>query len=82
MVDLNPVLENLKQRDIQQVPLKLIYADNDFAVFDKGSSEFYVGDPNLWTRNNDVVREMKINAKNGITGTHQCKNEVNDYSKM
>lgn len=41
MVDLNPVLENLKQRDIQQVPIKLIYADNDFAVFDKGSSEFY-----------------------------------------
>ena len=41
MVDLNPVLENLKQRDVQQAPIKLIYADNDFAVFDKGASEFY-----------------------------------------
>ena len=41
MVDLNPVLENLKQRDVQQAPIKLIYANNDFAVFDKGASEFY-----------------------------------------
>jgi hypothetical protein len=38
---LNPVLENLQQRVIQEQPIKLIYADNDFAVFDKGSSEFY-----------------------------------------
>lgn len=38
---LNPVLENLTQRVIQEAPIKLIYADNDFAVFDKGSSEFY-----------------------------------------
>ena len=37
----NPVLENLQQRVIQEQPIKLIYADNDFAVFDKGSSEFY-----------------------------------------
>ncbi|CAG8848785.1 1897_t:CDS:2, partial [Racocetra persica] len=35
--DLNPVLENLKQRDVQQAPVKLIYADTDFAVFDKGA---------------------------------------------
>ena len=38
---LNPILENLTQRVIQEAPIKLIYADNDFAVFDKGSSEFY-----------------------------------------
>jgi hypothetical protein len=37
----NPVLENLTQRVIQEAPLKSIYADNDFAVFDKGASEFY-----------------------------------------
>ena len=37
----NPVLENLQQRVVQEAPLKLIYADNDFAVFDKGASEFY-----------------------------------------
>jgi len=37
----NPVLENLQQRVIQEQPIKLIYADNDFAVFDKGSSEFF-----------------------------------------
>jgi hypothetical protein len=37
----NPVLENLQQRVIQEQPVKLIYADNDFAVFDKGSTEFY-----------------------------------------
>jgi uncharacterized protein YktA (UPF0223 family) len=37
----NPILENLTQRTIQEAPIKLIYADNDFAVFDKGSSEFY-----------------------------------------
>jgi hypothetical protein len=41
MNNLNPVLENLKQRDVQQAPIKLIYANTDFAVFDKGSSEFY-----------------------------------------
>jgi hypothetical protein len=41
MTQLNPVLENLQQRVIQEQPIKLIYADNDFAVFDKGSSEFY-----------------------------------------
>jgi hypothetical protein len=37
----NPVLENLSQRTIQEQPVKLIYAKNDFAVFDKGSTEFY-----------------------------------------
>jgi|ERR1043166_1905327 hypothetical protein len=37
----NPVLENLQQRVVQEQPIKLIYAQNDFAVFDKGSSEFY-----------------------------------------
>jgi hypothetical protein len=37
----NPILENLNQRTIQELPIKLIYADNDFAVFDKGASEFY-----------------------------------------
>ena len=37
----NPVLENLKQRTVQETPVKLIYADNDFSVFDKGASEFY-----------------------------------------
>jgi hypothetical protein len=37
----NPILENLQQRVIQEQPIKLIYADNDFAVFDKGASEFY-----------------------------------------
>lgn len=37
----NPILENLTQRVIQEQPIKLIYADNEFAVFDKGASEFY-----------------------------------------
>jgi len=37
----NPILENLQQRTIQEAPIKLIYAQNDFAVFDKGASEFY-----------------------------------------
>jgi hypothetical protein len=37
----NPVLENLSQRTVQEQPIKLIYADNDFAVFDKGATEFY-----------------------------------------
>jgi len=41
MVNENPVYENLKQRTIQEQPVKLIYADNDFAVFDKGAAEFY-----------------------------------------
>lgn len=41
MTDLNPVLENLQQRTVQETPIKLIYADNDFNVFDKGASEFY-----------------------------------------
>jgi len=37
----NPILENLQNRTVQQLPIKLIYADNDFAVFDKGTTEFY-----------------------------------------
>jgi hypothetical protein len=37
----NPILENLQQRVVQEQPIKLIYADNDFSVFDKGSTEFY-----------------------------------------
>jgi hypothetical protein len=41
MVNENPVYENLQQRAVQEAPIKLIYADNDFAVFDKGASEFY-----------------------------------------
>ena len=41
MTDYNPILENLKQRTVQETPIKLIYAKNDFAVFDKGASEFY-----------------------------------------
>jgi uncharacterized protein YktA (UPF0223 family) len=41
MNNLNPILENLKQRTVQETPLKLIYAKNDFAVFDKGASDFY-----------------------------------------
>src|SRR3954470_9880242 len=41
MNNLNPILENLKQRSVQETPIKLIYAKNDFAVFDKGASDFY-----------------------------------------
>ena len=41
MNNLNPILENLKQRTVQETPIKLIYAKNDFAVFDKGASDFY-----------------------------------------
>jgi hypothetical protein len=41
MTNPNPVLENLQQRVVQEQPIKLIHAQNDFAVFDKGSSEFY-----------------------------------------
>jgi len=37
----NPILENLQNRVVQELPIKLIYANNDFAVFDKGASEFY-----------------------------------------
>jgi hypothetical protein len=41
MTQLNPILENLQQKTVQETPIKLIYANNDFAVFDKGASEFY-----------------------------------------
>ena len=41
MSQLNPVLENIQQRTVQEAPVKLIYAENDFNVFDKGASEFY-----------------------------------------
>jgi len=37
----NPILENLQNRVIQEIPIKLIYAQNDFSVFDKGTSDFY-----------------------------------------
>jgi hypothetical protein len=41
MTQPNSVLENLPNRVVQEAPVKLIYADNDFSVFDKGSTEFY-----------------------------------------
>jgi hypothetical protein len=41
MTNPNPILENLAQRTVQEQPIKLIYADNDFSVFDKGATEFY-----------------------------------------
>ncbi len=44
MTQPNPILENLAQRTVQEQPIKLIYADNDFSVFDKGSTEFYGAD--------------------------------------
>jgi hypothetical protein len=37
----NKILPNLENRTVQQLPIKLIYADNDFNVFDKGATEFY-----------------------------------------
>ncbi|CAI2198396.1 11326_t:CDS:2 [Funneliformis geosporum] len=37
----NIILENLQNRVVQEAPIKLIYANNDFSVFDKGASEFY-----------------------------------------
>jgi len=37
----NPILENLQQKVVQELPIKLIYANKDFSVFDKGTSEFY-----------------------------------------
>jgi len=37
----NPILENLSQKVVQELPIKLIYANNDFSVFDKGTSDFY-----------------------------------------
>ena len=37
----NPILENLQNKVVQELPIKSIYADNDFAIFDKGASEFY-----------------------------------------
>jgi len=37
----NIILENLQNRVVQEAPIKLIYAQNDFSVFDKGASEFY-----------------------------------------
>src|SRR4051812_40554793 len=39
--ELNPILENLQQRAVQEAPLKSIYDHNVFAVFDQGASEFY-----------------------------------------
>jgi uncharacterized protein YktA (UPF0223 family) len=44
MTNPNPILENLAQRTVQEQPIKLIYADNDFSVFDKGATEFYGAD--------------------------------------
>lgn len=37
----NPILENLQNRSVQNLPIKSIYASNDFNVFDKGTTEFY-----------------------------------------
>jgi len=41
MTNPNPILENLTQRTVQEQPIKLIYADNNFSVFDKGATEFF-----------------------------------------
>lgn len=41
MTDFNPLLENLQERVVQDKPLKLIYAQNTYAVFNKGTTEFH-----------------------------------------
>ena len=41
MNNTNPILENLQNKVVQELPIKLIYANNDFSVFDKGTSDFY-----------------------------------------
>jgi hypothetical protein len=37
----NLIFENLENRSVQEAPLKLIRAHNDFAVFDKGTTDSY-----------------------------------------
>ena len=37
----NPLLENLQNRVVQQLPVKNLYADNAYAIFDRGITEFY-----------------------------------------
>jgi hypothetical protein len=37
----NSILPNLENRTVQNLPIKLIYAHNDYNVFDKGITEFY-----------------------------------------
>jgi hypothetical protein len=37
----NIALENLQNRTVQQLPVKNLYASNEYAVFDKGTSDFY-----------------------------------------
>jgi len=41
MTDFNLLLENLQERVVQDKPLKLIYAQNTYAVFNKGTTEFH-----------------------------------------
>lgn len=37
----NSILPNLENRTVQNLPIKLIYAHNDYNVFNKGTTEFY-----------------------------------------
>jgi len=41
MTDYNAILTNLLERVVQDTPYKLIYANNAFNVFDKGTDEMY-----------------------------------------
>ena len=60
----NKLLENLENRSVQEAPIKLIYAHNDFAVFDKGTTEFY-GDEEEFISDQPI--EDKIEWKKELT---------------
>ena len=60
----NKVLENLENRTVQQAPIKLIYAHNDFNVFDQGTTEFY-GDSDEYISDQPI--EDKIEWKQELT---------------
>lgn len=60
----NKLLENLENRSVQEAPIKLIYAHNDFAVFDKGTTDFY-GDEEEFISDQPI--EDKIEWKKELT---------------
>ena len=60
----NKILENLENRTVQQAPIKLIYAHNDFSVFDQGTTEFY-GDADEYISDQPI--EDKIEWKQELT---------------
>jgi len=66
-IQYNALLENLQERTVQETPLKLIYAENLYKAFDKGSEQNFNGAFLEWVGDQPlegIIWNKKLKSKN------------------